>query len=113
MEHAPEVANVVEACSVEGRQERLDSLLAGLELCEKALQVLGRQALGWGHKLGNFLVHSRVHWILQRLQIACPVGRLGFRSMAEGAWGWLGSLVSPLHALGQARQAPVPAGDCA
>ena len=39
MEHASEVANVVEACSVEGRQERLDSLLAGLELCEKALQV--------------------------------------------------------------------------
>ena len=64
MEHAPEVANVVEACSVEGRQERLDSLLAGLELCEKALQVLGRQALGWGHKLGSFLEHSGVHWIL-------------------------------------------------
>lgn len=39
MLHAPEVANVVDACSVEGRQERLDTLLAGLELCEKALQV--------------------------------------------------------------------------
>ena len=33
------MANVVEACSVEGRQERLDSLLAGLEVCEKAMQV--------------------------------------------------------------------------
>ena len=43
MLHAPEVANVVDACSVEGRQERLDTLLAGLELCEKALQVRGMQ----------------------------------------------------------------------
>ena len=47
MLHAPEVANVVDACSVEGRQERLDTLLAGLELCEKALQVRCLQRYHW------------------------------------------------------------------
>lgn len=38
MKSAPDVTNVVEACA-EGRQERLDSMLQQLELCEKALQV--------------------------------------------------------------------------
>lgn len=33
------MTNVVEACNLEGRQERLDELLAQLEMCEKALQV--------------------------------------------------------------------------
>lgn len=39
MLHAPEITMVIEACTVEGRQERLDSLLTSLEMCEKALQV--------------------------------------------------------------------------
>lgn len=38
MKGAPELGNVVEACNLEGRQERLDALLTQLELCEKALQ---------------------------------------------------------------------------
>lgn len=40
MRDAPAVTNVVEACTLSGRQERLDALLEQLELCEKALQVL-------------------------------------------------------------------------
>ena len=39
MKGAPETPNVVEACNLEGRQERLDGLLGQLEMCEKALQV--------------------------------------------------------------------------
>ena len=39
MRGAPDMTNVVEACNMEGRQERLDELLAQLEMCEKALQV--------------------------------------------------------------------------
>ncbi len=39
MHEAPQVDNVVEACTMAGRQERLDALLEQLELCEKALQV--------------------------------------------------------------------------
>ena len=39
MHEAPQVVNVVEACMLAGRQERLDALLEQLELCEKALQV--------------------------------------------------------------------------
>ena len=39
MAHAPEITMVIDACTVEGRQERLDSLLTNLEMCEKALQV--------------------------------------------------------------------------
>jgi hypothetical protein len=39
MREAPDVTNVVEACTLAGRQERLDALLEQLELCEKALQV--------------------------------------------------------------------------
>ena len=38
MHAAPDVTNVVAACNMEGRQERLDSMLGQLELCEKALQ---------------------------------------------------------------------------
>ncbi len=38
MRDAPALSNVVEACNLEGRQERLDALLGQLELCEKALQ---------------------------------------------------------------------------
>jgi dynein heavy chain len=34
---AVETPNVVEACNLEGRQERLEKMLAGLQLCEKAL----------------------------------------------------------------------------
>ena len=40
MHEAPAVLNVVEACTLGGRQERFDDLLEQLELCEKALQVL-------------------------------------------------------------------------
>lgn len=39
MKEAPQVTNVVEACSKESRQIVLDALLEQLELCEKALQV--------------------------------------------------------------------------
>lgn len=39
MKSAPDTPNVVEACNLEGRQERLDGLLGQLEMCEKALQV--------------------------------------------------------------------------
>ena len=39
MKSAPDTPNVVEACNLEGRQERLDGLLGQLEICEKALQV--------------------------------------------------------------------------
>lgn len=38
MKGAPDTPNVVEACNLEGRQERLDGLLSQLEMCEKALQ---------------------------------------------------------------------------
>lgn len=38
MRSAPEVTNVVDACNLEGRDERLNNLLAQLEMCEKALQ---------------------------------------------------------------------------
>lgn len=38
MRAAPEVANVVAACNMEGRQEVLEGMLSELELCEKALQ---------------------------------------------------------------------------
>lgn len=38
MRGAPELSNIVEACNLDGRQERLDALLTQLELCEKALQ---------------------------------------------------------------------------
>lgn len=38
MQGAPEVTNVVEACTVPGRADRLDALLEQLEVCEKALQ---------------------------------------------------------------------------
>ena len=39
MTTAPEVSLVVDACHLEGRHERLDALVAQLEMCEKALQV--------------------------------------------------------------------------
>lgn len=39
MRGAVDVTNVVEACNMEGRQERLEGMLAQLETCEKALQV--------------------------------------------------------------------------
>lgn len=38
MKNAPDITNVVEACNLEGRQERLDLMLEQLEMCEKALQ---------------------------------------------------------------------------
>eukprot|EP00955_Chlamydomonas_euryale_P098700 365162-Chlamydomonas_euryale.AAC.24 len=38
MRGAPDITNVVEACNLDGRQERLENLLSLLELCEKALQ---------------------------------------------------------------------------
>ena len=39
MAAAPETQQVVDACCLPRRQERLDQLLEQLELCEKALQV--------------------------------------------------------------------------
>lgn len=39
MRNAPEITNVVDACNLEGRQERLENMLSQLEMCEKALQV--------------------------------------------------------------------------
>jgi hypothetical protein len=39
MRNACDVTNVVEACNMDGRQERLENMLAQLEQCEKALQV--------------------------------------------------------------------------
>lgn len=39
MKGAADVSNVVAACTVEGRQERLEAMLQQLELCKKALQV--------------------------------------------------------------------------
>lgn len=38
MRAAPETVNVVEACNLDGRQERLENMLSQLEMCEKALQ---------------------------------------------------------------------------
>ena len=38
MHDAPSATNVVQACTHEGRQDRLESLLEQLEACEKALQ---------------------------------------------------------------------------
>eukprot|EP00201_Polytomella_parva_P017476 CAMPEP_0175071536 /NCGR_PEP_ID=MMETSP0052_2-20121109/19298_1 /TAXON_ID=51329 ORGANISM="Polytomella parva, Strain SAG 63-3" /NCGR_SAMPLE_ID=MMETSP0052_2 /ASSEMBLY_ACC=CAM_ASM_000194 /LENGTH=4543 /DNA_ID=CAMNT_0016338719 /DNA_START=12 /DNA_END=13643 /DNA_ORIENTATION=- len=38
MRNAPDITNVVEACNLEGRQERLENMLSQLEMCEKALQ---------------------------------------------------------------------------
>lgn len=40
MRVAPDITNVVEACNLDGRLERLENLLSQLELCEKALQVV-------------------------------------------------------------------------
>ena len=45
MREAPSVISVVEACTLSGRQERLDALLQPLELCEKALQVPPKQSV--------------------------------------------------------------------
>ena len=39
MRSAPDVTGVVDACNLEGRDERLNNLLSQLEMCEKALQV--------------------------------------------------------------------------
>lgn len=39
MRAAPDITNVVEACNLDGRQERLENNLSQLEMCEKALQV--------------------------------------------------------------------------
>ena len=39
MRNAPDITNVVEACNLDGRQERLENMLTQLEMCEKALQV--------------------------------------------------------------------------
>ena len=39
MATALNVSLVVDACHLEGRHERLDAILAQLEMCEKALQV--------------------------------------------------------------------------
>lgn len=39
MKKAPDVPNVVQASSLENRQNKLDTLLEQLEICEKALQV--------------------------------------------------------------------------
>jgi dynein heavy chain len=39
MRNAPDITNVVDACNLEGRQERLENMLSQLEICEKALQV--------------------------------------------------------------------------
>ncbi len=38
MRGAPDITNVVEACNLDGRQERLENMLSQLEQCEKALQ---------------------------------------------------------------------------
>ncbi len=38
MRGAADVTNVVDACNLEGRQERLEGMLGQLEACEKALQ---------------------------------------------------------------------------
>lgn len=38
MRSAPDVTSVVDACNLEGRDERLNNLLSQLEMCEKALQ---------------------------------------------------------------------------
>ena len=54
MRGAPDITNVVEACNLEGRQERLENMLSQLEMCEKALQVRmirGCQAIG--HMMRN------------------------------------------------------------
>jgi hypothetical protein len=48
MRDAPALSNVVEACNLEGRQERLDALLGQLELCEKALQARAPRAMPAG-----------------------------------------------------------------
>ena len=48
MRGAPDVTRVVDACNLEGRDERLNNLLSQLEMCEKALQVrAGRCDRGW------------------------------------------------------------------
>lgn len=39
MRNAPDITNVVEACTLDGRQERLENMQMMLEQCEKALQV--------------------------------------------------------------------------
>lgn len=39
MREAPRIKNVVDACMVPRRAERLDALLEQLEQCQKALQV--------------------------------------------------------------------------
>ncbi|MEW5311809.1 MAG: hypothetical protein WDW38_003494 [Sanguina aurantia] len=38
MRGAPDTTNVVEACNLDSRQERLENMLSQLEMCEKALQ---------------------------------------------------------------------------
>lgn len=68
MRCAPEISLVVDACHLEGRHERLDALLAQLEMCEKALQVplwSGHTVLLWcecqWHR-DHALVHGRTTW---------------------------------------------------
>lgn len=46
MKGAPDTPNVVAACNMDGRHERLEGMLQQLEMCEKALQA--SQLVGGG-----------------------------------------------------------------
>jgi len=66
MRSAPDITNVVEACNLDGRQERLENMLSQLELCEKALQVCTRApvcACGCKMYVGNAGAASGVTWL--------------------------------------------------
>ena len=58
MKGAPELSNVVEACNLEGRQERLDALLTQLELCEKALQACSHTCM---RTICQYVGHGKQH----------------------------------------------------
>lgn len=74
MKSAPETPNVVEACNLEGRQERLDGLLSQLEMCEKALQVSSSNA--------ESVCHSQVQG--QVTALYCMSGRASKAQATRG-----------------------------
>lgn len=77
MKGAPETPNVVEACNLEGRQERLDGLLSQLEMCEKALQVRHGAA---SHQHMYHLITQHCQHGMCCLHHGCRVAHMGINA---------------------------------
>ena len=106
MKGAPDTPNVVEACNLEGRQERLDGLLSQLEMCEKALQVLFSCAhCAAAPFLFAWLGVSNV-WTVS---CVCRVHRVLRVAMPRQQWAQVTGSRLPCHRLAALPQAGCPA----